>query len=163
MTTMNDWLRGTRLGNWVQRCRESRRLVLVIVAIALLLDNMLLTIVGKSEKVSAFFLFLTENRLNFHLTQFHRKTVELHDWRGSLRANYFHKDIAWPQSGHHDRNQNVFCLNKVGLTVIAAILNLTRTSVNASTTHLENFSFLIGKTTELFNWKLEEVWLTRSV
>ncbi|XP_076759185.1 vesicular monoamine transporter [Xylocopa sonorina] len=30
---------------WLQRCRESRRLVLVIVAIALLLDNMLLTTV----------------------------------------------------------------------------------------------------------------------
>ncbi|XP_020293455.1 synaptic vesicular amine transporter [Pseudomyrmex gracilis] len=31
--------------NWLQRCRQSRRLVLVIVAIALLLDNMLLTTV----------------------------------------------------------------------------------------------------------------------
>ncbi|XP_034940472.1 synaptic vesicular amine transporter-like [Chelonus insularis] len=31
--------------NWLQRCRESRKLVLVIVAIALLLDNMLLTTV----------------------------------------------------------------------------------------------------------------------
>ncbi|XP_048523961.1 synaptic vesicular amine transporter [Dendroctonus ponderosae] len=45
MTLINDWLSGTRLGAWIQRCRESRRLVLVIVAIALLLDNMLLTIV----------------------------------------------------------------------------------------------------------------------
>ncbi|XP_043519423.1 synaptic vesicular amine transporter isoform X1 [Frieseomelitta varia] len=40
----------TRMGGgewsgWLQRCRESRRLVLVIVAIALLLDNMLLTTV----------------------------------------------------------------------------------------------------------------------
>lgn len=33
--------------DWLQRCRESRRLVLVIVAIALVLDNMLLTTVGK--------------------------------------------------------------------------------------------------------------------
>ncbi|XP_046430516.1 synaptic vesicular amine transporter isoform X1 [Neodiprion fabricii] len=36
---------GGWLGGWLQRCRESRRLVLVIVAIALLLDNMLLTTV----------------------------------------------------------------------------------------------------------------------
>ncbi|XP_043788912.1 synaptic vesicular amine transporter isoform X1 [Apis laboriosa] len=41
---------GARMGGgewngWLQRCRESRRLVLVIVAIALLLDNMLLTTV----------------------------------------------------------------------------------------------------------------------
>ncbi|XP_033174940.1 synaptic vesicular amine transporter isoform X1 [Bombus impatiens] len=40
----------TRMGGgewsgWLQRCRESRKLVLVIVAIALLLDNMLLTTV----------------------------------------------------------------------------------------------------------------------
>ncbi|CAH0559531.1 unnamed protein product [Brassicogethes aeneus] len=45
MTMMNDWMYGSRFGAWVQRCRESRRLVLVIVAIALLLDNMLLTTV----------------------------------------------------------------------------------------------------------------------
>ncbi|CAH1126928.1 unnamed protein product [Ceutorhynchus assimilis] len=45
MTMVNEWLSGTWLGAWIQRCRESRRLVLVIVAIALLLDNMLLTIV----------------------------------------------------------------------------------------------------------------------
>ncbi|KAK7790415.1 hypothetical protein R5R35_013508 [Gryllus longicercus] len=36
---------GPRFGGVLQRCRESRRLVLVIVAIALLLDNMLLTTV----------------------------------------------------------------------------------------------------------------------
>ncbi|XP_043465035.1 synaptic vesicular amine transporter isoform X2 [Leptopilina heterotoma] len=36
---------GGGLNGWLQRCRESRRLVLVIVAIALLLDNMLLTTV----------------------------------------------------------------------------------------------------------------------
>lgn len=45
MTVLNEWVAGTRIGGWVQRCRESRRLVLVIVAIALLLDNMLLTTV----------------------------------------------------------------------------------------------------------------------
>ena len=32
---------------FLQRCRESRKLVLIIVAIALLLDNMLLTTVGQ--------------------------------------------------------------------------------------------------------------------
>lgn len=50
MTVVNEWVAGTRMGGWVQRCRESRRLVLVIVAIALLLDNMLLTTVGKSRE-----------------------------------------------------------------------------------------------------------------
>jgi hypothetical protein len=49
MTVVNEWVAGTRFGGWVQRCRESRRLVLVIVAIALLLDNMLLTTVGKHK------------------------------------------------------------------------------------------------------------------
>lgn len=48
MTVINEWVAGTRMGGWVQRCRESRRLVLFIVAIALLLDNMLLTTVGKN-------------------------------------------------------------------------------------------------------------------
>ena len=32
---------------FLERCRRSRRLVLIIVAIALLLDNMLLTTVGE--------------------------------------------------------------------------------------------------------------------
>ncbi|XP_050297232.1 synaptic vesicular amine transporter isoform X2 [Anthonomus grandis grandis] len=45
MTMVNDWVNGLWIHGWIQRCRESRRLVLVIVAIALLLDNMLLTIV----------------------------------------------------------------------------------------------------------------------
>ncbi|XP_045467945.1 synaptic vesicular amine transporter isoform X2 [Harmonia axyridis] len=45
MTVLNEWVAGSRVGSWVQRCRESRRLVLAIVAIALLLDNMLLTTV----------------------------------------------------------------------------------------------------------------------
>lgn len=35
--------------SWMVRWRGSRQLVLVIVAIALLLDNMLLTVVGKSR------------------------------------------------------------------------------------------------------------------
>lgn len=42
-------LGGPRFAAYLQECRESRRLVLVIVAIALLLDNMLLTTVGKSS------------------------------------------------------------------------------------------------------------------
>ncbi|KAK6635752.1 hypothetical protein RUM43_007341 [Polyplax serrata] len=45
MTAVRDWLAGTKLGVRLQSCRESRRLVLIIVAIALLLDNMLLTTV----------------------------------------------------------------------------------------------------------------------
>ena len=36
-----------RFQNWTEKWRGSRQLVLVIVAIALLLDNMLLTVVGK--------------------------------------------------------------------------------------------------------------------
>lgn len=55
MTVVNEWVAGTRLGSWVQQCRESRRLVLVIVAIALLLDNMLLTTVGMSINVNQCF------------------------------------------------------------------------------------------------------------
>ncbi|KAK8397377.1 hypothetical protein O3P69_004833 [Scylla paramamosain] len=35
---------------WLTQCRESRKLILVIVAIALLLDNMLLTTVGQTEE-----------------------------------------------------------------------------------------------------------------
>lgn len=45
--------------SWMIRWRGSRRLVLVIVAIALLLDNMLLTVVGES-KIFCFKLFLGE-------------------------------------------------------------------------------------------------------
>lgn len=41
--------------SWMIRWRGSRRLVLVIVAIALLLDNMLLTVVGKSLFTSILF------------------------------------------------------------------------------------------------------------
>ena len=50
MTVVQDCgpVGGSRFSDYLQRCRESRRLVLVIVAIALLLDNMLLTTVGES-------------------------------------------------------------------------------------------------------------------
>lgn len=33
---------------WIRKSRGSRRLVLVVVCVALLLDNMLLTVVGES-------------------------------------------------------------------------------------------------------------------
>nr|CAD7196315.1 unnamed protein product [Timema douglasi] len=45
MTVVEDSVAGSRISNFLQRCRVSRKLVLVIVAIALLLDNMLLTTV----------------------------------------------------------------------------------------------------------------------
>ncbi|KDR08918.1 Synaptic vesicular amine transporter [Zootermopsis nevadensis] len=47
MTVVQDCssVGASRFSDYLQRCRESRRLVLVIVAIALLLDNMLLTTV----------------------------------------------------------------------------------------------------------------------
>jgi DHA1 family solute carrier family 18 vesicular amine transporter 1/2 len=50
MTVVQDCgsVGASRFSDYLQRCRESRRLVLVIVAIALLLDNMLLTTVGES-------------------------------------------------------------------------------------------------------------------
>lgn len=44
-TPDGDW--GTTAKEWALRWRGSRQLVLVIVAIALLLDNMLLTVVGE--------------------------------------------------------------------------------------------------------------------
>ena len=43
-----DYVSRTRIGAYFHESRESRQLVLLIVAIALLLDNMLLTTVGKS-------------------------------------------------------------------------------------------------------------------
>ena len=43
---------------FLERCRRSRRLVLIIVAIALLLDNMLLTTVGKLIFKSIHFKYL---------------------------------------------------------------------------------------------------------
>ena len=41
-----DYVSRTNIGAYFHSARESRKLVLVIVAIALLLDNMLLTTVG---------------------------------------------------------------------------------------------------------------------
>ena len=49
-----EYMSRTRIGAHFHEVRESRKLVLVIVAIALLLDNMLLTTVGKYSR----FLFL---------------------------------------------------------------------------------------------------------
>ena len=42
-----EYMSRTKIGAYFHETRESRKLVLVIVAIALLLDNMLLTTVGK--------------------------------------------------------------------------------------------------------------------
>ena len=44
-----DYVSRTNIGAYFHSARESRKLVLVIVAIALLLDNMLLTTVGKNH------------------------------------------------------------------------------------------------------------------
>lgn len=43
---------------WIRKSRGSRRLVLVVVCVALLLDNMLLTVVGESEALHTFALTL---------------------------------------------------------------------------------------------------------
>ena len=43
-----DYVSRTRVGAYFHSMRESRKLILIIVAVALLLDNMLLTTVGKS-------------------------------------------------------------------------------------------------------------------
>ena len=48
MTKAAEYMSRTKIGAYFHETRESRKLVLVIVAIALLLDNMLLTTVGKS-------------------------------------------------------------------------------------------------------------------
>jgi hypothetical protein len=48
---------------WMIRWRGSRRLVLVIVAIALLLDNMLLTVVGEFSFLCTQILFFRFNKL----------------------------------------------------------------------------------------------------
>ncbi|KAL0269228.1 UNVERIFIED_CONTAM: hypothetical protein PYX00_007031 [Menopon gallinae] len=45
MMAVHNWLAGTRLGAKLSSCKESRKLILIIVAIALLLDNMVLTTV----------------------------------------------------------------------------------------------------------------------
>ena len=42
-----DYVSRTKIGAYFHSMRESRKLILFIVAVALLLDNMLLTIVGK--------------------------------------------------------------------------------------------------------------------
>ena len=43
-----DYVSRTKIGAYFHSMRESRKLILFIVAVALLLDNMLLTIVGKT-------------------------------------------------------------------------------------------------------------------
>ena len=44
-----DYVSRTKIGAYFHSMRESRKLILFIVAVALLLDNMLLTIVGKTR------------------------------------------------------------------------------------------------------------------
>ena len=44
-----DYVSRTKIGAYFHSMRESRKLILFIVAVALLLDNMLLTIVGKAR------------------------------------------------------------------------------------------------------------------
>ena len=46
-----DYVSRTKIGAYFHETRESRKLVLLIVAIALLLDNMLLTTVGESDGI----------------------------------------------------------------------------------------------------------------
>ena len=50
-----EYMSRTKIGAYFHETRESRKLVLVIVAIALLLDNMLLTTVGKLFILSSLF------------------------------------------------------------------------------------------------------------
>ena len=45
-----EYVSRTRIGAYFHSLRESRKLILLIVAVALLLDNMLLTTVGKSVR-----------------------------------------------------------------------------------------------------------------
>lgn len=65
--------------DWLTRCRESRQLVLVIVAIALVLDNMLLTTVGKSVPTIYMSIYNNYDSIVYVIpTSFHEcATVEL--------------------------------------------------------------------------------------
>ena len=56
-----DYVSRTRIGAHFHSARESRKLILVIVAVALLLDNMLLTTVGEFLN---FFLFYHSSLLS---------------------------------------------------------------------------------------------------
>ena len=49
-TKAAEYVSRTSIGAYFHSARESRKLVLVIVAIAVLLDNMLLTTVGKHHE-----------------------------------------------------------------------------------------------------------------
>ena len=49
-TKAAEYVSRTSIGAYFHSARESRKLVLVIVAIALLLDNMLLTTVGRDHE-----------------------------------------------------------------------------------------------------------------
>ena len=52
-----EYMSRTKIGAYFHETRESRKLILVIVAVALLLDNMLLTTVGK-------FFFLSKMKIS---------------------------------------------------------------------------------------------------
>ena len=68
-----DYVSRTRIGAHFHSARESRKLILVIVAVALLLDNMLLTTVGEFFLSFLFFgtiLRETEITKRRHMFQF---------------------------------------------------------------------------------------------
>ena len=52
LSVASEYLSRTRVGAYFHEARGSRKLVLLIVAVALLLDNMLLTTVGKYQNTS---------------------------------------------------------------------------------------------------------------
>ena len=56
-----EYVSRTNIGAYFHSARESRKLVLVIVAIALLLDNMLLTTVGKNWQFYSRYFSLTSS------------------------------------------------------------------------------------------------------
>ena len=58
-----DYVSRTKIGAYFHSMRESRKLILFIVAVALLLDNMLLTIVGKARTYT--FAYYTFNDMMF--------------------------------------------------------------------------------------------------
>ena len=59
-----DYVSRTKIGAYFHSMRESRKLILFIVAVALLLDNMLLTIVGKARNYTFAYCFFDDMMLN---------------------------------------------------------------------------------------------------
>lgn len=58
---------------WIRKSRGSQRLVLVVVCVALLLDNMLLTVVGKSVALHILMLMLIKKYKKQY--DIHKKSV----------------------------------------------------------------------------------------